>query len=87
MVRRLAWDSIVVTIISRQSTKNGTIGVGMDKVMTVREVAKVLRIHETTVYRLLRADGIPAFKVGSEWRFSQQAVEAWMKKNTDANES
>jgi excisionase family DNA binding protein len=59
----------------------------VDKVMTVREVAQFLRVHQTTIYRLLRTDGIPAFKVGSDWRFSQQAVEAWMKKNTDANES
>ena len=59
----------------------------MDKVMTVREVAEFLRVHSTTVYRLLRTDSIPAFKVGSDWRFSQQAIEAWMKKNTEANES
>jgi excisionase family DNA binding protein len=55
--------------------------------MTVREVAQYLRVHQTTVYRLLRTDSLPAFKVGSDWRFSQQAVEAWIKKNTDLSES
>ena len=55
----------------------------MDKVMTVREVAEFLRIHSTTVYRLLKADNIPAFKVGSDWRFSLQAVEAWVKERSD----
>jgi excisionase family DNA binding protein len=54
-------------------------------VMTVREVAQFLRVHQTTVYRLLRTDEIPAFKVGSDWRFSRQAIEAWIKKNTDFN--
>jgi excisionase family DNA binding protein len=54
----------------------------VDKVMTVREVAQLLRVHQTTVYRLLRANRLPGFKVGSDWRFSLQAVEAWMKENS-----
>jgi len=57
----------------------------VDKVMTVREVAQFPRVHQTTVYRLLRTDEIPAFKVESDWRFSRQAIEAWIKKNTDFN--
>ena len=59
----------------------------MDKVMTVQEVAQLLRVHQTTIYRLLRGNGLPGFRVGSEWRFSRQAVVAWIKEKTDANES
>ena len=79
-----------MTIIGQRSITNGTTWGGggrVDKVMTVREVAQFLRVHQTTVYRLLRTDSLPAFKVGSDWRFSQQAVEAWIKKNTDLSES
>ena len=49
-------------------------------VLTLQEVAQFLRIHPSTVYRLLRKQTIPAFKVGSDWRFNQESVERWVKK-------
>ena len=49
-------------------------------VLTLQEVAQFLRIHPSTVYRLLRKQTIPAFKVGSDWRFNQESVENWVKK-------
>jgi excisionase family DNA binding protein len=49
-------------------------------VLTLEEVAQFLRIHPSTVYRLLRKHTIPAFKVGSDWRFNQESVESWVKK-------
>jgi len=47
--------------------------------MTLEQVAAFLRVHPTTVYRLLKKRGIPAFKIGSEWRFSQDSVETWVR--------
>jgi excisionase family DNA binding protein len=32
------------------------------------------------VYRLLKNRRIPAFKVGSDWRFNQESIEQWVKK-------
>ena len=49
-------------------------------VLTLEEVAQFLRVHPSTVYRLLRKRTIPAFKVGSDWRFNQESVENWVKK-------
>ena len=49
-------------------------------VLTLEEVAQFLRVHPSTVYRLLRKRTIPAFKVGSDWRFNQESVERWVKK-------
>jgi excisionase family DNA binding protein len=50
------------------------------QVMTTGEVAKWLRIHYTTVYRLVRQGKIPgAFKIGSDWRFRRDAIERWLK--------
>ncbi len=47
------------------------------KVMTVREVSACLRVHPTTVYRLLKRNQIPAFHVGSDWRFNIEAIDHW----------
>jgi excisionase family DNA binding protein len=39
------------------------------KILTVREFSEYLHVHPTTIYRLLRAKQLPAFRVGSEWHF------------------
>jgi excisionase family DNA binding protein len=48
-----------------------------DEVMTANEVTEYLRIHRTTFYRLLKRKEIPAFRMGSDWRFSRQAIDRW----------
>ncbi len=39
------------------------------RLLTVRELAGYLRIHQATVYRLLREQKLPAFRVGSVLAF------------------
>lgn len=47
------------------------------KVMTVRELASYLRVHPSTIYRLLKNGQIPGFKVGSDWRFDVETIDKW----------
>jgi excisionase family DNA binding protein len=47
------------------------------RLLTVREVAAYLRLHTSTIYRLLKTNQIPAFKVGSDWRFNLETIDAW----------
>jgi excisionase family DNA binding protein len=47
-------------------------------VLTVRELAGYLRVHQATVYRLLREQKLPAFRVGADWRFNREVIERWM---------
>ena len=44
--------------------------------LTSREVADLLRVHPKQVYRLIRR-GLPARRVGTEWRFDRTEVMAW----------
>jgi excisionase family DNA binding protein len=48
-----------------------------DQVMTVDEVAAYLKVHESTIYRLLKAHDIPGFRIGSDWRFLLKEIDAW----------
>jgi len=48
------------------------------RIMTVREVADFLRMHEMTIYRMARQGEIPAYKVGNRWRFNRQRIEEWL---------
>jgi excisionase family DNA binding protein len=47
-------------------------------VMTTREVADVLRVHTSTVYRLTRERKIPFFKIGSDFRFNRDEIDKWI---------
>jgi excisionase family DNA binding protein len=47
-------------------------------VLTVKDVADFLKVHERTVYRMAAAGKIPAFKVGTSWRFKKEEIDAWI---------
>jgi len=47
------------------------------KVLTVKELSDYLKVHPSTTYRLLKKGQLPAFKVGSDWRFDIEAVDRW----------
>lgn len=56
---------------------------GNHEVMTVDEVAAYLRCHPSTIYRMLRRKELPAFKIGSDWRFPREQIEAYVRNATE----
>ena len=48
-----------------------------DEILTVKELCDLLRLHPTTVYKLVRQGKIPRFRVGNEWRFRRDVIERW----------
>jgi len=46
-------------------------------VLTLPEVARLLRCHKSTVYRLLHGRKLPGFQIGHIWRFRRQDIDAW----------
>lgn len=46
-------------------------------VMTVKELSSFLSVHPSTIYRMLKRGEIPAFKIGSDWRFNFEEINAW----------
>jgi excisionase family DNA binding protein len=47
------------------------------RVMTVKELSDYLKVHPSTVYRQLKRGQLPAFKVGSDWRFNVESIDRW----------
>ena len=47
------------------------------KVLTVSELSEYLRVHRSTIYRLLKKGQLPGFKIGSDWRFNIEAIDKW----------
>jgi excisionase family DNA binding protein len=52
-----------------------------ERLLTVDEVAEYLSVDRITVYRLLSREQLPGFKVGKQWRFKREMVEAWLRTN------
>jgi excisionase family DNA binding protein len=48
------------------------------QIMTPKEAAKYLGFHWVTIYRLLKKQEIPATKIGGQWRFKKDVLDAWL---------
>jgi excisionase family DNA binding protein len=58
------------------------------RVMTVKELSEYLRVHPTTIYKLLRRGELPGFRVGSDWRFHTEVIDRWcLERNVKPNTS
>jgi excisionase family DNA binding protein len=53
------------------------------EVLTLKELCDLLRVHPSTVYKLLREGKIPSFRVGSEWRFRKDVILQWMSEKSE----
>lgn len=54
--------------------------------LTVKEVAQYLRVNQYTVYRLVSQKKLPAYKVGSQWRFKRTVLDEWLKSQLNLRE-
>ena len=51
-----------------------------DKILTLKDVAKYLKLAEKTAYRLAAEGKLPGFKVGGSWRFKKEDLGLWIEK-------
>ncbi len=49
-----------------------------NEILTVAEVAQLLKVAEKTVYTMAQNAELPCFKVRGQWRFRRQDLDAWM---------
>lgn len=54
----------------------------MADLLTTKELQSILQVDRTTIYRMADSGRLPAIKVGSQWRFPKDQVEAWLKQQT-----
>jgi excisionase family DNA binding protein len=46
-------------------------------ILKLENVAEYLRVHPSTIYRLLKKKQLPAFKLGRDWRFNRESIDRW----------
>lgn len=49
--------------------------------LTTDELLDYLHINLRTVYRLIKAGTLPAVRIGRQWRFRKQEIDAWLAAN------
>lgn len=57
------------------------------RIMTIEELAKYLRLHTSTVYRMVRMGQIPASKIGNQWRFRKDVIDSWITEQEKGKKS
>jgi excisionase family DNA binding protein len=55
------------------------------EIMTAKDVAEYLNLHLLTVHKYARQGKIPAFKIGTDWRFHKKYIERWIKEKLAYN--
>lgn len=53
-----------------------------DEILTLPEVAQLLKVAEKTVYTMAQKAELPAFKVGGQWRFRRTDLDTWIDAKT-----
>ncbi len=49
-----------------------------DEILTIRDVAALLKVGEKTIYTMAQAGDLPGFKVRGQWRFRRSDIDAWI---------
>ncbi len=55
-----------------------------DEILTVQEVAALLKVADKTVYTMAQKGEIPCFKVRGQWRFRRADIDTWIQEQTAA---
>jgi excisionase family DNA binding protein len=50
----------------------------MAQMMTTKEIAEYLKLHEITVCKYAAEGKIPAVRIGRVWRFDKDAIDRWI---------
>jgi excisionase family DNA binding protein len=58
-----------------------------DEIMTLPEVADLLKVAEKTVYTMAQKAQLPAFKVRGQWRFKRDDLDSWIEQQKAASRS
>jgi len=51
------------------------------EIMNVKELAEYLGVSRSKIYKLIREKKVPASKIGRQYKFSKQVIDAWLKEN------
>jgi len=57
----------------------------MAQILTVKELAKYLKLTEVTIYKYVKEGNIPAHRVGSRWRFDKDQIDEMLRREEESD--
>ena len=51
-----------------------------ERLLTIEDVAKYLRVQKRTVYDWVKKGKIPAIRTVGQWRFKKEQIDAWLER-------
>lgn len=54
-----------------------------EEVMTIKDMEQFFQVSRSKAYELIKVEGFPAYKVGSEFRMLKSELIEWMKNQKD----
>ena len=71
--------SVIVLTVGAKEKKEEQKKMDAEKYWKPSQVAELLQLSESSVYRLLKKkNGLPAHKIGGAWRFIKKEVVQWV---------
>ena len=58
----------------------------MAQIMTTKEMAEYLKLHEITICKYAGEGRIPAIRIGRVWRFDKDVIDEWIAKGQSTPE-
>jgi len=56
--------------------------VAVAEIMTVKELAKYLKMKEVTIYRCAQEGRLPGIKIRGQWRFDKNRIDQMIEKSS-----
>ena len=56
-----------------------------DEILTIQEIAALLKLADKTVYSMAQGGELPAFKVRGQWRVRRVDFEAWIERQASGH--
>jgi len=51
----------------------------MKDIMSTKELSQYIGLSKSKIYQLIRQKKIPASKIGRQYKFSKEMIDAWLK--------
>ena len=56
-------------------------------IFTMEEISSYLKVSKETLYKMIQRREIPCFKLGGQWRFKKDKIDAWLEELSNTPEN
>lgn len=81
----MEYGAVPWSLVPRTRRSRSEPGMSQDEVLTIKDVAAILKMAEKTVYSMAQAGELPAFKIRGQWRIRRKDFDEWVERQARAS--